>query len=284
MTTGGQPVRTTEVILSSPSLRSTMGKRSIIALVLTVTFYGCTRPGDHPFNPNCEWQEQDTPSLDLTNRRDQRHLRHDALTAEDLAIRFATKNAGPKSGHFAGWPEYWRQMDECMDRLFVGLSKYHGIDRRLAGSYRFRRNALADAAVLFAFFAFYALAAYSAAGVILRRFSSDGVATTLIAVVCVAIVCGVAGSAAYAVTVASASAATAACFSIGDSSGSGSCVGAPRGRRSADRGRCPGVPDSSRKPPGAPGTAPAGRRTAAPHPRGWCWACSRFRRSRATCV
>jgi hypothetical protein len=88
-------------------------------------------------------------------------------------------------------------MDECMDRLFVGLSRYHGLDSALADSYRLQRNAFADATILLAFSSLYALAAYFAAGVVLRRFSPDGVAATLVAVVCVALVCGVAGAMAY---------------------------------------------------------------------------------------
>ncbi|HEX9424591.1 MAG TPA: hypothetical protein VF899_15240 [Pyrinomonadaceae bacterium] len=73
-------------------------------LLLAVTVGGCgVRPGDHPISSNCEWTEAGNGSLNLEKAADRGHLRYDALTAEDMAIRcWADKYAGPKSGQFGG--------------------------------------------------------------------------------------------------------------------------------------------------------------------------------------
>ena len=59
-------------------------------LVAIITLTGCTRPGDHAISTNCMWSEEDS-TLDLTKRSDRRHLRFDAVTAEDLAIRWTAE-------------------------------------------------------------------------------------------------------------------------------------------------------------------------------------------------
>jgi hypothetical protein len=47
------------------------------------------RLGDHPVFADCSWIEDDNHTLNLQNLADRHHLRDDAATAEDMAIRWA---------------------------------------------------------------------------------------------------------------------------------------------------------------------------------------------------
>src|SRR5258708_1008120 len=149
--------------------------REVSALLfLAVTVGGCgVRAGDHPVSSNCEWTEAGGSSLNLEKAADRRHLRDDALTAEDMAIRWADKYAGPKSGQFKGFPEYGRRTDECMEALFQGVASHPSVDVALVRQYRMNRDIVADSAVILGFAVLYALAGYGLAGVIRRRFPSD---------------------------------------------------------------------------------------------------------------
>ncbi len=62
--------------------------RLLLLVIVVTTFGGCARPGDHPISPNCEWIESDHRTLNLATLADRRHLRFDAATAEDVAIRW----------------------------------------------------------------------------------------------------------------------------------------------------------------------------------------------------
>jgi hypothetical protein len=159
----------------------------MLLLALTVTLAGCARPGDHPVSSNCEWTEEDNRSLNLENAADRRHLRYDAITAEDVAIRWADKYAGPGSGQFKGFPEYGRRRDECMEALFNGIASHHGVDVALVRQYRLRRDPVLDSAVILGFGVIYALVAYSLAGLIRRRFSPDEWPAFLIATVAMSV-------------------------------------------------------------------------------------------------
>jgi hypothetical protein len=137
--------------------------KRLLLLIVTVTLTGCARPGDHPVSPNCVWSEDDNRSLDLRQLSDRRHLRFDAVTAEDMAIRWADQ-------HFSLRPEYDRQCAQCMETLFEGVAKHHSIDVAVVRQYSQERDAVADAVVILSFAFLYVLAAYILTGRILRQF------------------------------------------------------------------------------------------------------------------
>ena len=137
--------------------------KRLLLLVVTITLAGCARPGDHPISSNCVWSEADSHSLDLTKTFDRRHLRFDAATAEDMAIRWADK-------YFGHLPEYDQRCDQCMATLFHGVAKQHGVDVAIVRQYSMDRDAIVDAATILSFGCLYAVVAYIVAGRIRRRF------------------------------------------------------------------------------------------------------------------
>jgi hypothetical protein len=137
--------------------------KRLLVLVVSITLAGCARPGDHPISSNCVWSEEDTRSLDLTKTSDRRHLRFDAATAEDVAIRWADK-------YFGHLPEYDQRCGECMETLFHGVAKQHGVDVPIVRQYSEDRDVVVDAAIILSFGVLYAMVAYSFAGRIRRRF------------------------------------------------------------------------------------------------------------------
>ena len=138
----------------------------MLLLAVTVTLAGCARPGDHPVNPNCVWTEEDSHPLNLENAADRRHLRYDAITAEDVAIRWADKYVGLAPG-------YGYRRDECMEVLFNGVASHHSVDVALVRQYRLERDIVVDSAVVLGFGVLYAAAAYGFASLIRRRFPPD---------------------------------------------------------------------------------------------------------------
>ena len=153
-----------------------------IAIALTLT--ACVRPGDHPVNSDCAWIEEDSHPLNLENAADRRHLRFDAITAEDVAIRWADQRV-------AHLPEYERQRDECMEALFNGLASHHGVDVATVRQYWLQRDPFGDAAVILSFGVLYAIVANYLAGRIRRRFppGEDGFWIMMLTMsVCVAVI------------------------------------------------------------------------------------------------
>ena len=146
--------------------RLTVVKQILLVLVVTVTLTGCARPGDHPISENCSWIEDDSRALNLQSLSDRRHLRFDATTAEDVAIRWADK-------HYSHLPEWDRRCDECMSTLLSGLATHHHVDVAVVSEYRLARDLIADSAVILAFVVVYAFVAYYIAGRIRRRFPAE---------------------------------------------------------------------------------------------------------------
>jgi hypothetical protein len=138
----------------------------LLLLITTIALAGCTRPGDHPISPNCMWSEADSRSLDLMRISDRRHLRFDAVTAEDMSIRWADKN-------FGHLPEWDRRVGQCMTTLFEGVAKQHGVDVATVRQYSQDRDPVADTAVIVSFGILYVLAAYILAGRVRRQFAPD---------------------------------------------------------------------------------------------------------------
>jgi hypothetical protein len=135
----------------------------LLLLVATITLAACVRPGDHPISSNCLWTEEDSRTLDLTRTFDRRHLRFDAITAEDMAIRWADK-------YFGHLPEYDERCSQCMVTLFEGVAKQHGVDVSIVLQYSLKRDVIVDAATILSFAGLYAVVAYIVAGRIRRRF------------------------------------------------------------------------------------------------------------------
>ena len=137
--------------------------RLLLLLIIISTFSGCDRPGDHPISPNCEWIESDRRTLDLATSADRRHLRFDAVTAEDMAIRWADQRFGLR-------PEWDQRRQGCMETLFTGVAKSHGVDVGVVHRYSRERDVVVDAAVILGFALVYAMVAYRFTGRIRKRF------------------------------------------------------------------------------------------------------------------
>jgi hypothetical protein len=137
--------------------------RLLLLVIVVITFSGCDRPGDHPVSSNCEWTESDHRPLNLATYADRRHLRFDAETAEDMAIRWADQ----RFAHQPGWDQ---RVQECSGTLFAGVAKSHSVDVPTVRSYSRERDVVLDTAVILGFALVYVLVAYYFAGRIRQRF------------------------------------------------------------------------------------------------------------------
>jgi len=138
----------------------------LLLLIATITLAGCARPGDHPISSNCVWTEPDIHPLQLTRISDRRHLRFDAVTAEDMAIRWSDI-------HFGLRPEWDQKCYECMQTLFQGIAKHHSVDVAIVRQYSAERDPLVDAPVILSFGLLYLFVAYIFTGRMLRRFPAN---------------------------------------------------------------------------------------------------------------
>lgn len=137
--------------------------RLLLLLIIITSFNSCARPGDHAISPNCEWIESDRHTLNLATSADRRHLRFDAVTAEDMAIRWADQR-------FAHQPQWDQRRQECMESLFSGVAQCHGVDVATISHYSRERDVVLDAAVMLGFAFIYSMVAYLFAGRIRQRF------------------------------------------------------------------------------------------------------------------
>lgn len=161
--------------------------KRLLFLIATITLAGCARPGDHPVSQNCVWSEPDT------NISDRRHLRFDAATAEDMSIRWADMHVGHR-------PEWDQKQGECMQTLFQGIAKHHGIDVAVVQQSGIERDLIVDGAVIFSFGILYVFVAYLFTGRIRRRFLGEDSSfwimtlTMAVGVSLVAVMVGILGS------------------------------------------------------------------------------------------
>jgi len=135
-------------------------------LILTLLLGSCVRPGDHSVSENCSWTEADHRTLNLQNSGDRHHLRDDAVTAEDVAIRWADQR-------FPHQSQYETRRDECMESLFNGVARQHAVDVALVRQYSHERDVLADLAAILSFALFFVAASYYLVSRIRRRFDVD---------------------------------------------------------------------------------------------------------------
>jgi len=138
----------------------------VALLILTIAVGGCARPGDHPVSSNCSWTENDNRTLNLEYFADRRHLRNDAVTAEDMAVRWADQ-------HFHLRPEWDARCYECAQSLFSGVASHHGVDVNLVRQYSRQRDLIADSVTILSFGLLYLAAVYYLVGKIRRRFTVD---------------------------------------------------------------------------------------------------------------
>ena len=146
--------------MSNPAMKA------LLVLAAAIILTGCVRSVDHPIYPTCAWIEEDDRSLDLAKFSNRRHLRFDAETAEDVSIRWADQR-------FHLLPEWGPRQNECMETLFQGVAKQHGVNVATVRQYSRKRDVVVDAAVVLSFGVVYAVAAYILAGRIRRRFPPD---------------------------------------------------------------------------------------------------------------
>jgi len=137
--------------------------KRLLLLFATISLAGCVRAGDHPIPSTCVWTEDEAGPLDLTKASDRRHLRFDAVVAEDVAIRWADK-------HFSLLPEYDERCLECMEKLFGGVANQHRVDVATVRQYSSQRDPFVDGAVILSFGVLYLVVAYIFADRIRRRF------------------------------------------------------------------------------------------------------------------
>ena len=112
---------------------------------------------------DCTWIEDDRRSLNLESAADRRHLRFDAITAEDVSIRWADR-------YYTHQSQYDRRQYECMNAIFSGVAAQHGVTVETVWQYRAQRDIPTDAVVIVSFGLIYTAAAYYLAGRIRRRF------------------------------------------------------------------------------------------------------------------
>jgi hypothetical protein len=115
---------------------------------------------------------------------DRRHLHFDAVTAEDVAIRWADERVSHR-------PEWEARVDACMESLFDGVARNHSVDVAVVRQYSRERDLFADAAVIIGYGVVYVFAAYLLAGRIRRRFppGEPGAKTALGGAVCRGVRC-----------------------------------------------------------------------------------------------
>ena len=75
--------------------------------------------------------------------------------------------------HFGHRPEWDQKQSECMQTLFQGIAKDHGVDVATVQQYSMEREFMFDAAVIFGFGLLYLFVAYIFTGRIRRRFHDD---------------------------------------------------------------------------------------------------------------
>ena len=156
----------------------------ILVIILGLALSQCSRPGDYPITTQCQWVEDDHRSLNLSVGADRHHLRNDAVTAEDVAIRWA-------DNHYHLLPEYEQRRDACMTSLFTGIANQHRVDIATVRQYSRERDVVFDVVVMLCFGFFYAIGAHYVCLWIMRRFTSDARGYWIMAAVlsgCVALV------------------------------------------------------------------------------------------------
>ena len=99
--------------------------RLLLPPLLLFTFGAC--PPLRRLNANCEWTNDAPLRLDSRRCTDARHLKYDALIAEELAIRYADMKRGHRSGHLVGDDEYVQTRERCLTALLAIAATNHDV-------------------------------------------------------------------------------------------------------------------------------------------------------------
>jgi hypothetical protein len=98
--------------------------------VAALSTSGCVIPQER-VNNDCNWVADPQRHVDERNRRDRSHLTTDAVTAEELAIRYADTHRGFRSrGQYVGAREYAAFREACLEKLFEAIATHHGVQPR----------------------------------------------------------------------------------------------------------------------------------------------------------
>jgi len=135
----------------------------VCAIIVAVALISCGR-GERESRV-CAWPVEAYRRLDLMRSADRAHLRHDAQSAETIAIHYADVSPARRKG----MEEYAQARDECMESLFGAVARNHALEIELVRSYTTMRNRWFDATVLVSFVVVYALVAHALAGLVARR-------------------------------------------------------------------------------------------------------------------
>jgi hypothetical protein len=162
-----------------------------MTLILVIAATGCVRRSR--LNSGCVWTDDAATPLVLSWPADVRHLSGDAVAAEELAIRFADRTKGLRSGHFTGSEDYAAARTQCLARLFDTIGRTHDVDAADVRQLLDRRPLALDLPVLLGFALVYGVAANALAARLVARFHDRSVLATVSATIIAACAIGAAG-------------------------------------------------------------------------------------------
>jgi hypothetical protein len=142
-------------------------------------------------NADCRWSGDTSTPLDLTRAADRRELTDDVALAEDLAIRFADRTRGLRSGHYASLDVYNDTREQCFATLVADIGHQHGVEPDALLALRGRRPLAVDIAVGLSFAVLYLLLSALLAERLVKRFPADELAPSVVASGLVAVVTAV---------------------------------------------------------------------------------------------
>jgi hypothetical protein len=146
-----------------------MGRR-IAVFCLLVTSIGCVNA---PSGAGCEWPDEPSVVLDLRATAQRRHLNADVRSAEEIAIRYADRTRGVRSGHYVGPDEYHGARTRCFAALAGAISVRHQVQASQVAGAVGQRDTRLDAGVLIVFAALFAIAANALCRELFTRFPAD---------------------------------------------------------------------------------------------------------------
>ena len=163
-----------------------MLRRLALAALVAVALAGCAP--HNRLNADCQWTGDSTTPLDLTRAADRQRLTGDVALAEDLAIRYADRTRGLRSGHFDGMNVYHDTRERCFATLVADIGQRHGVDPHALDELRGQRPLMVDVAVGLSFAVLYLLLSALLAEGLVRRFTVDELVPAVVASGLVAVV------------------------------------------------------------------------------------------------
>ena len=148
-------------------------------MLLNVGLAGCA---SHRPVAQCAWPTEARSALDLRVRAARQHLHKDALTAEDIGIRYADARNAPHSGHFEGFASYNRTTDSCITAMVEAVARTHEVAPVTVRTSLAQRPAGGDVVVTLCFAALYALIAFGLTRRVNRNFPFDGGRDSVVAI------------------------------------------------------------------------------------------------------